>query len=42
MTPAVASRHLRVLEHAGLIVRDRDAQRRPYRLAAAAFFAHQP
>lgn len=33
--PAV-SKHLRVLEHAGLIVRDRDAQRRPCRLAAAA------
>jgi DNA-binding transcriptional ArsR family regulator len=32
--PAV-SRHLRVLEHAGLITRGRDAQRRPSRIAAA-------
>ncbi len=31
--PAV-SRHLRVLEHAGLISRGRDAQRRPCRLEA--------
>jgi DNA-binding transcriptional ArsR family regulator len=33
--PAI-SKHLKVLEHAGLIVRERDAQRRPCRLAAAA------
>ncbi|MDX2039462.1 MAG: metalloregulator ArsR/SmtB family transcription factor [Isosphaeraceae bacterium] len=32
--PAV-SKHLRVLEEAGLITRGRDAQRRPCRLAAA-------
>ena len=32
--PAV-SKHLRVLEHAGLIVRGRDAQWRPCRLATA-------
>jgi DNA-binding transcriptional ArsR family regulator len=36
MTLAAVSKHLRVLEHAGLIVRERDAQRRPCRLAAAA------
>jgi len=36
MTLPAVSKHLRVLEHAGLIVRDRDAQRRPCRLAAAA------
>lgn len=33
--PAV-SRHLKVLEHAGLIVRGRDAQRRPCRIEADA------
>jgi DNA-binding transcriptional ArsR family regulator len=32
--PAV-SKHLKVLEHAGLITRGRDAQRRPCRLEAA-------
>jgi DNA-binding transcriptional ArsR family regulator len=32
--PAI-SRHLRVLEEAGLITRGRDAQRRPSRIAAA-------
>jgi DNA-binding transcriptional ArsR family regulator len=32
--PAI-SKHLKVLEHAGLITRGRDAQRRPCRLAAA-------
>jgi DNA-binding transcriptional ArsR family regulator len=32
--PAI-SKHLRVLERAGLITRGRDAQRRPCRLAAA-------
>lgn len=32
--PAI-SKHLKVLEHAGLITRSRDAQRRPCRLAAA-------
>jgi len=32
--PAI-SKHLKVLERAGLIVRGRDAQRRPCRLAAA-------
>jgi DNA-binding transcriptional ArsR family regulator len=32
--PAI-SRHLKVLEHAGLIARGRDAQRRPCRLQAA-------
>lgn len=31
--PAI-SKHLKVLEHAGLITRDRDAQRRPSRLEA--------
>ena len=36
MTLPAVSKHLKVLEHAGLIVRDRDAQRRPCRLAAAA------
>ena len=36
MTLAAVSKHLRVLEHAGLIVRERDAQRRPCRLVAAA------
>jgi len=33
--PAI-SRHLKVLEHAGLITRGRDAQRRPCRLRAEA------
>ena len=32
MTQPAISKHLRVLERAGLIVRDRDAQRRPSRL----------
>ena len=36
MTLAAVSKHLRVLEQAGLIVRERDAQRRPCRLVAAA------
>jgi DNA-binding transcriptional ArsR family regulator len=36
--PAV-SRHLKVLEHAGLITRGRDAQRRPCRLRAEALEA---
>jgi DNA-binding transcriptional ArsR family regulator len=36
MTLAAVSKHLRVLKHAGLIVRERDAQPRPCRLAAAA------
>jgi DNA-binding transcriptional ArsR family regulator len=35
MTQAAISKHLKVLEHAGLIVRNRDAQRRPSRLVAA-------
>jgi DNA-binding transcriptional ArsR family regulator len=34
MTQPAISKHLKVLEHAGLIVRDRDAQRRPSRLNA--------
>jgi DNA-binding transcriptional ArsR family regulator len=34
MTQPAISKHLRVLEHAGLISRDRDAQRRPSRLVA--------
>jgi DNA-binding transcriptional ArsR family regulator len=34
MTQPGISKHLKVLECAGLIVRDRDAQRRPSRLAA--------
>jgi DNA-binding transcriptional ArsR family regulator len=33
--PAI-SRHLRVMEEAGLILRDRDAQRRPARIAPGA------
>ena len=32
MTQPAISKHLKVLEHAGLISRDRDAQRRPSRL----------
>jgi DNA-binding transcriptional ArsR family regulator len=36
MTLPAISKHLKVLEHAGLIVRERDAQRRPCRLVAAA------
>lgn len=36
--PAI-SRHLKVLEHAGLIERGRDAQRRPCRLRAEALTA---
>jgi DNA-binding transcriptional ArsR family regulator len=35
MTQPAISKHLKVLEHAGLIQRDRDAQRRPSRLNAA-------
>ncbi len=34
MTQPAISKHLRVLERAGLISRDRDAQRRPSRLVA--------
>src|SRR5271163_4626878 len=34
MTQPAISKHLKVLESAGLIVRDRDAQRRPSRLDA--------
>jgi DNA-binding transcriptional ArsR family regulator len=32
MTPAAISKHLKVLETAGLITRSRDAQRRPCRI----------
>jgi DNA-binding transcriptional ArsR family regulator len=35
MTQPAVSKHLKVLEKAGLITRGRDAQRRPCRLAAA-------
>jgi DNA-binding transcriptional ArsR family regulator len=35
MTQPAISKHLKVLERAGLISRDRDAQRRPSRLEAA-------
>src|SRR5271169_3158487 len=35
MTPPAISKHLKVLERAGLIARGRDAQRRPCRLKAA-------
>ncbi len=35
MTQPAVSRHLKVLEHAGLISRGKDAQRRPSRLEAA-------
>lgn len=34
MTQPAISKHLKVLERAGLITRDRDAQRRPSRLVA--------
>ena len=34
MSQPAISRHLKVLERAGLILRDRDAQRRPSRLVA--------
>ncbi len=34
MTQPAISKHLKVLEHAGLISRDREAQRRPSRLEA--------
>ena len=34
MTQPAISKHLKVLERAGLITRDRDAQRRPSRLEA--------
>jgi DNA-binding transcriptional ArsR family regulator len=39
MTQPAISKHLRVLERAGLISRGRDAQRRPRRLEAAALRA---
>ncbi len=35
MSQPAVSKHLRVLEAAGLVLRDRDAQRRPARLNAA-------
>jgi DNA-binding transcriptional ArsR family regulator len=35
MTQPAISKHLKVLERAGLITRDKDAQRRPSRLVAA-------
>ena len=35
MSQPAISRHLKVLEHAGLVSRGRDAQRRPCRLEAA-------
>jgi DNA-binding transcriptional ArsR family regulator len=35
VTQPAISKHLKVLEAAGLIIRDRDAQRRPSRLEAA-------
>jgi DNA-binding transcriptional ArsR family regulator len=35
MTPRAVSRHVSVLEAAGLITRGRDAQRRPSRISAA-------
>jgi DNA-binding transcriptional ArsR family regulator len=35
MTQPAISKHLKVLEHAGLISRDRDGQRRPSRLEPA-------
>ena len=34
MSQPAVSKHLKVLEHAGLISRGRDAQRRPCRIAA--------
>ena len=36
-TPAAVSKHLKVLERAGLITRRREAQSRPCRLEAVAF-----
>lgn len=36
ISPRAVSKHIRVLEDAGLIVRGKDAQRRPSRLDAAA------
>ncbi|MFV2103096.1 ArsR/SmtB family transcription factor [Micromonospora sp. LOL_024] len=38
MTMPAVSRHLRVLEHAGLVRRRRDAQRRPCRLDTTALW----
>jgi DNA-binding transcriptional ArsR family regulator len=35
ITKQAVSKHIRVLEHAGLVTRSRDAQRRPVHLAAA-------
>lgn len=35
ITTQAVSRHIQVLEHAGLVTRSRDAQRRPVHLAAA-------
>jgi|ERR1700733_7852949 len=35
MTPRAVSKHLQVLERAGLVTRGRDAQRRPSRIDAA-------
>ena len=37
MTPRAVSKHISVLENAGLITRGRDAQRRPSRLRAEPF-----
>ena len=36
ITKQAVSRHIQVLEHAGLVTRSRDAQRRPVHLNAAA------
>src|SRR5436190_9691574 len=36
ITKQAVSRHIQVLEHAGLVTRSRDAQRRPVHLDAAA------
>ncbi len=36
ITKQAVSKHIQVLEHAGLVTRSRDAQRRPVRLDAAA------
>ncbi len=36
MTKQAVSKHIQVLEHAGLVTRTRDAQRRPVHLAPAA------
>lgn len=36
MTKQAVSKHIQVLEHAGLVTRSRDAQRRPVHLAPAA------